>query len=362
MLQRFFLHSIVGVAALVLLASPAPAELVPLTFVTVGDPGNTGETTGDDGDLGPIRTSGAVGYEFRMGKYEVTAGQYCEFLNAVAWDTDPGHLWQSKMWEKTQEIGGTVYDFASKIERTGTSGAYVYTVAADRENRALGGVSWTSAARFANWLHNGKPTGVQDATTTEDGAYDMSLSAGNYKNVVRKPGAKFFLPSEDEWYKAAYYKGGSTNAYWDYSNQSDTVPTHEGPPGTDAVNGSANYRADSGDWPGAAAVGSPYWRNEAGAYTHKPSSSYYGAYDMCGNVYEWTEELMGEDDRGIRGGAYSYKSANMHAGNLSYGYFPEKVDPDPQFGFRVAAEIPEPASITLLVCGSLAGLLRRRRK
>jgi hypothetical protein len=32
-------------------------------------------------------------------------------------------------------------------------------------------------------------------------------------------GATFHLPTADQWYKAAYYKGGSTNAgYWDYAS------------------------------------------------------------------------------------------------------------------------------------------------
>ena len=88
-------------------------------------------------------------------------------------------------------------------------------------------MSYYDALRFANWMHNGQPIGVQDASTTEDGAYDMSLGAA----VVRKAGAKVFLPNEDEWYKAAYYKGGGTDAgYWDYATQSDTIPTLEAPP------------------------------------------------------------------------------------------------------------------------------------
>jgi hypothetical protein len=56
-------------------------------------------------------------------------------------------------------------------------------------------VSWYDCLRFANWLHNGQPTGAQDSTTTEDGAYDLSLGS----SVVRKAGATAFLTSEDEW-------------------------------------------------------------------------------------------------------------------------------------------------------------------
>ncbi len=66
----------------------------------------------------------------------------------------------------------------------------------------------------------------------------MSLGS----SVVRKPGALVFLPTDDEWYKAAYYKGGGTKAgYWDYPTESDTASTAELPPGADMINGSANY-------------------------------------------------------------------------------------------------------------------------
>ena len=81
-------------------------------------------------------------------------------------------------------------------------------------------------------------------------------------DVVCKPGALFFLPSEDEWYKAAYYKGGGTNAgYWDYPTQSDTAPTAELPVGTDMVNGSANYYYDY------TYLDTTYYTTEVGAYS-----------------------------------------------------------------------------------------------
>ena len=91
--------------------------------------------------------------------------------------------------------------------------------------------------------------------------------------VIRKPGALAFLPSEDEWYKAAYYKGGGTNAgYWDYPTQSDNAPAAEAPPGTNTTNGSANYGWAVGDL------------TDVGAYTYKPSDSAYDTLDQGGNV------------------------------------------------------------------------------
>jgi len=48
----------------------------------------------------------------------------------------------------------------SGIERTGSAGSYTYSVASSRENRPVNYVRWHDAVRFANWLHNGKPTGA----------------------------------------------------------------------------------------------------------------------------------------------------------------------------------------------------------
>ncbi|MHC4066385.1 MAG: SUMF1/EgtB/PvdO family nonheme iron enzyme, partial [Planctomycetota bacterium] len=129
---------------------------VPLGFidtVTVGNPGNADDTHGDG--------YGGVAYIYNIGKYEVTAGQYCEFLNAVA-DTDTYGLYNTDMWSDT---------YGCKIQRSGSSPNYTYSVAPDWADRPVNYVSWGDAARFANWLHNGQPTGPQDLTTTEDGSY-----------------------------------------------------------------------------------------------------------------------------------------------------------------------------------------------
>lgn len=88
-------------------------------------------------------------------------------------------------------------------------------------------VSWGDAARYANWLTNGKPTGAQNASTTEDGSYFLNgaMTEQELLAVTRKPEAKFVIPSEDEWYKAAYHKNdGPTNHYWDFPTKSDGEP------------------------------------------------------------------------------------------------------------------------------------------
>ena len=58
------------------------------------------------------------------------------------------------------------------------------------------------------WLHNGQPIGPQGPSTTEDGAY--AVTSLHPIELSRKPGALFFVPSVDEWYKAAFYQPSGT--------------------------------------------------------------------------------------------------------------------------------------------------------
>ena len=95
-------------------------------------------------------------------------------------------------------------------------------------------VSPVGAARFVNWLSNGQGGGG-----TESGSYTL----GGGTPFARTPAARVFLPSADEWYKAAFYKGGSSDAgYWKYANASDTAPVSAAPGTPNA----ANYYRDDG--------------------------------------------------------------------------------------------------------------------
>ncbi len=320
-MKRYQRSMYVALTALLLSASSAGAAS--FDWAVIGNTDNVADDTG----------YGAVDYEYSIATTEVTNAQYVEFLNAVA-STDTYGLYNSNM-------GGSTY--YSGISRTGTSGSYVYSANANWTNRPVVYVSWYDTHRFANWLHNGQLTGAQDASTTEDGAYTFS---GATSVSARNTGADYWLPSEDEWYKAAYYSPGG--AYYDYATGTDMQPDNN-PPENDMGN-SANYN-NSGY-----AVGSPYYSTEVGEYDN--SGSPYGTYDQNGNVYEWNEALIGC----IRGGSWKKSVLHLPASFRYTSYDPSSEDY--VIGFRVASSggtVPEPLSIGLVLL-SLSGLVLRRAR
>jgi formylglycine-generating enzyme required for sulfatase activity len=273
MFSRAVTSGLLTVSALALAAGVAYAGVV-MDMVPVGDPGNAPDTRYATPGYG------AVNYTYQIGKYEVTAGQYTEFLNDVA-KTDTYGLYNTSMWNDT---------YGCKIQRSGTSGSYTYSVASDRADHPINFVSFWDSCRFVNWLQNGQPTGLQNASTTEDGAYTLNGYTGNSGiSIQRNSGAKWFLPSDNEWYKAAFYDPGKPGGagYWDYPIRSNTEPKRESPPGTDLVNGSWNVNQ---------VVGPPYYTTKVGAYSAKPSTSAYGTYDQGGNQGEWCDTNFAPGD------------------------------------------------------------------
>ena len=112
---------------------------------------------------GPLRRV-TVG-PFLISKTEVTNSQHTEFLNAVA-ATDTNALYNTGM---ASGRGG--------ITRSGSPGSFTYSAIAGREDMPVNWVTFYDALRFANWLHNGQPTGGQDNTTTENGAYTITATS-----------------------------------------------------------------------------------------------------------------------------------------------------------------------------------------
>ena len=330
--MKWFL-TVFAVVGLLLAAVSAASAAVNIETVPVGNAGNSADFT----------SYGAVGYEYNIGTYEVTAGQYTAFLNAVA-VTDAYGLYNTSMWSSA---------YGCKIERTATGGGYSYGVASDWANRPVNCVSFWDACRFANWLHNGQPTGAQGGGTTETGAYTLGgYNGDDGRTIQRNTDWKWAVTSEDEWYKAAYHKNdGDTGNYFDYPTASDSVPSNDLT--TPDGGNNANFY-DSGY-----TIGSPYYRTEAGEF--ELSESPYNTFDQGGNVWEWNESIVYEGSdyayRGLRGGSFNDYGSYLHA-----SYRDGTTTPTGEIGsigFRVS-EVPEPGTMALLAFGGIGVLARRR--
>ena len=147
-------------SALILLISASTllaSSPLKIDFVEVKDPGNLADRNG----------LGAVKDPFKIGKFDITAEQYCAMLNAVANKEDTFQLYDARMSSDAH---------VASIDRKGSAGNYSYAPKSkDAAKLPIVYVNWFGAARFANWMNNGQPTGLQNASTTEAGAYDLTV-------------------------------------------------------------------------------------------------------------------------------------------------------------------------------------------
>ena len=285
-----------------------------LLFVPVSDAGNL-----PDPATGSLY--GSVGYAYQMGEYDVTVGQYVQFLNAVA-KADTYSLYNTYM-----ALGNSYPTIG--ITRSGSSGSYSYSVAGSDPQAAncpIFCVSWGDAARFCNWLQNGQPNAAEGSGTTETGTYTLNgaLTNAALMAITRNAGATYFIPSENEWYKAAYYKRGGDNAgYWTYPTCSNTAPGNTLPDTGNNANYYSGGLTDPTD--GLTPVG---------AFSASPGA--YGTFDMGGDIFQWNETaVVSGSSRGLRGGYWYDISISFASSSRATAYSP--MDENSWIGFRVAS-------------------------
>ena len=298
-------HACVTLFALCCCA-PALAQ-VTFDFRPVGFAGNAPD---------PETGFGSVGYAYEISSAEVTNAQYVQFLNAKA-QSDPFGLYTPLM--------NAFFD--GGIERSGVDGSYTYSLVAGREQQSVRAVNFFNAMRFTNWLANG-----QGAGDTETGAYTIADGLSE----TRTDGALYYLPTEDEWYKAAYFhpadQGGDADDYWRYGYGANDTPT----PLVDA------NVFNPGGGP-----------NEAGDY----DANFFGLFDVTGNLREWTEgfNTLGST-RIVRGGSHA-QVVTIGAATFR-DVAPLGFQGDA--GFRVVRVIPGPGGFSMIL-GAAFVCVRRRR-
>ena len=333
-------------AALACLPLGSIANAEAIQWVTVGDPGNTADTA--------PAGFGAVATSFRIMKFEFTNQQYTDFLNSVdSSGTNPYSVYNTSMGSNAR--GG--------ITNTGSTNGSRYAVKTDMGDKPVNYVSWFDAARVANWLMNG----ATSSSDTETGAYTLVGGQTSGITPAVNSGATFSVPTEDQWYKAAYYKGGGTSVgYWNYATQNDSAPTavaagETGIGSAGSTGNFANYNSNA-DWGGQDGNVTTVGTNGG--------PSFYGAFDMSGNVYEWND-LTGASgsSRGLRGGGFAPISAFDLSSSGSISYDPSGEDS--VIGFRLASPVSGPSGVPEIDPSGLSavlgllfgglGLLERRR-
>ena len=338
-LRRSLVAASLVLMAVFLASGPADAGPISIEWVTVGDSGNAADTSPSG--------FGAVADAFRIMKYEFTNSQYIEFLNAV----DPNG---TNLYSVYDALMGS--NARGGITNTGTINGSLYAVKANMGDKPVNYVSWFNAARVANWLQNGQGSG-----STETGAYTLLGGQTSGTTPERNPNAQLYIPLDDQWYKAAYYKGGGTTAgYWNYATQSDITPAAV----TSGLNGIGSA-GSSGNF--ANFMSTADWNGQNGNVTTVGTNggpSAYGAFDMNGNGLEWIDPTGTTGSSGMfRGGGWMAKPVNLSS-SLSAYYAWGLED---AVGFRLASPVavPEPSTYAMALAGLACGgysMLRRRKR
>ena len=220
-------------------------------------------------------------------------------------------------------------------------------------NQPAATISWYEAAAFVNFLNT---------NSGKTAAYNLTFSAGwsmtpqnptnawtlGGTNLYRNKNAYYFLPSENEWYKAAYYNPAGSN-YFLYPTASSSAPSSVAS-GTNP-NTAVFYASGPSAYPPA-------------EVTIAGGRSSYGTMGQGGNVREWIEtsisglNISTTENRPTLGGFYGDVVGVLSSTNRA-SFAPTTENPN--IGFRVAS-VPEPSTYALLLLGAGAMYLWKRRQ
>lgn len=262
----------IGLCAGIAQAQQDVIEIYGFEFALIGDPGNR-DTTDDEVPLFPGTRIGGVEYEYRLAITEVTVAQHLEFVEAY---------YPFNVVNTGSEVG--LNDFTGRAIRAAFGQIHILP---DYEPQDPTDMSWEYAARYVNWLHNGK---VVESWAFESGVYDTSTfvqddNGNSQHQIARAPGSRFFLPTLDEWTKAAHWdpsKNGGAGGYWRYPNGSDIEPR-------------IGLPADGGE---RNAGERPLFPLGVVSYPHVRSP--WGMYDMAGGQSELTESARRVEQAHLR--------------------------------------------------------------
>jgi formylglycine-generating enzyme required for sulfatase activity len=285
-----------------------------MDFVAIGNPNNPSDLNG----------FGSVSAAYRIGKYEISR-EFIEKANTEAGLGLP--VWNYSGWSASP-------------------------------SQPIYSTTFYNAVRFVNWLNvsKGYSPAYKFSTQPGDSGYDAyaaftpwsAADAGfDSRNVFRNAGARFFIPTINEWYKAAYFDS-STSVYFDFATGSDAAPT---PVVGGTSSGTAVYGFLSG--------------GQMADVENAGGLSPYGTMGQTGNAWEWTEQTIPEvlpgsfqTGHGVNlGGSYAMPELKVSA-NFTNG----TIRTYDGIGFRVLDSVPEPSSLSLLLAGGAVLMAGRRRK
>ena len=317
-------------------------------FVTIGAAGNAMWNPPPQFS-DQMRGYGAVNYEYRLGRTEITTSQWVAFLNAalarpstdrIPWITVPSFL-------------------AARNDPTYSGPGRRFQVIPGRENYGVGDISWRAAAIYCNWLHNDQQT---SRVSFLNGSYDVSTFGANgnvfQDQATHNADARFWIPTFSESMKAGYYdpnKGGpGQGGYWRYQNGTNTAPVYAGP--MDGGGANAGFNTTS---TGVDALSIPLM-------SYVNTQSPWGVMDLAGATEEWTERIYTNTSSGYREratlGSGWASSVDGFTDSLGLGVGSGYPTDEGYFnGFRIAASVPTPG-VGAVIFTMLGGMVIRRRR